>query len=100
MLIPSKIGMEVHIRRYFMSSVIDLPEMVGESQERSSYDTVEVTLSLHPAFVNKIAGLLSGTATLRRQYAFLKIEHHDAGETATDILARQHPYIYIKALAG
>lgn len=83
-----------------MPGIIDVPEIVEETQGGTSYDTIEVTLSLNPTFVNKITDLLSGTANRRRQCAYLEAERHDASETVVDMLARQHPYIYIKALAG
>ena len=83
-----------------MPGVIDISEIAEESRSGVPDDTIEVTLSLHPALVNKITDLLSGTTGHRRRCAYLETEPHDAGETMLDTLARQHPYLYIKSLAG
>lgn len=83
-----------------MPNVIEIPEIVKEALPQPSPDTVEVTLTLNPAFVNKLTAMLSGTPTHRNQRAQQGIESLDTPEMLVDLLARQYPYIYIKALAG
>lgn len=83
-----------------MPSVIEIPENVEEAPSQPPPDTVEITLTLNPALVNKLTALLAGTPSQRRQCAQQGIESPGTPEMLVNLLARQYPYIYIKALAG
>ena len=83
-----------------MPSVIEIPEAAEKTQEHASCDAVDITLALHPNFVSKITAALQGMALRRRQRSYEDMERHDASQMPLDILAREHPYMYIKAMAG
>ena len=83
-----------------MPSVIEAPETAEEAQEQLSHDAVEITLTLRPGFVSKITALLWGVAPSLREHSHSEIPGVRKGDMLLDILAREHPYIYIKAMAG
>ena len=81
-----------------MPSVIKTPEITEETQEQPSHDTVEVTLTLHPSFVSKITAVLKSMR--RNERSAEHSECYATPEMPLDILARENPYLYIKAMAG
>ena len=82
-----------------MLSVLETPEpveTVEEEQVEQSYETLPPMSAPRPGVVSTTIASLSGVAT----YLSSKIASNHVQELPLDTLAREHPYLYIKALAG
>ncbi len=86
-----------------MLSVLEAPEpveTVEEEQVEQSYETLPPMLAPHHGVVSATIASLSGVATYLSRCSHSKIASNRAQELPLDALAREHPYLYIKALAG
>ena len=83
-----------------MPSVIEIEETLREIRELPSYESLQPIPVPRRGFVSKITTVLSGWVTRCRQRSYRDKERHGMSEMPLDILAREHPYTYIKALAG
>lgn len=83
-----------------MPSVIEEPEITAESQAEHSHETLSPTSAARRGFVSKVIALLAYVAPLYKKRLYSDIPSQKKIEMPVDILAREHPYTYIKALAG
>ncbi len=89
-----------------MLSILEAPETVEtvetveEEQVEQSYETLPPMLAPRHGVVSATIASLSGVATYLRRCSHSKIASNRAQELPLDALAREHPYLYIKALAG
>ena len=51
-------------------------------------------------FITKLTALLANVAPLHKQHRNRQVLRHEKVEMPLDILAREHPYMYIQAMAG
>lgn len=83
-----------------MPSVLDIPEITEESQVEHSHETLPSIPAVWRGFVSKVAALLAYVAPLHKKRLYSDIPSQKKVEMPVDILAQEHPYTYIKALAG
>ena len=86
-----------------MPSVLEAPETVEtveEEQVEQSYETLPPMSAPRHGVVSATIASLSGVVTYLRRCSHSKIASNRAQELPLDALAREHPYLYIKALAG
>ena len=83
-----------------MPNVIEIPETVEEKHVEHSYETLPPMQAPRRGFVSKITVLLWELAPSLRERSRSEIPGVRKGEMPLDILAREHPYLYIKAMAG
>ena len=83
-----------------MPNVIEIPETVEEEHVEHSYKTLPPMPAPRPGFVSKITALLWGVAPSLRERSHSEIPGVRKGDMPLDILAREHPYFYIKAMVG
>ena len=87
-------------RRYPMPSVIEIPETVEEEHLEQSCQTRPPIPAPRRGFISKMTALLAKVAPRHNQYADRQGLRRQEVEMPLDILAREHPYLYIKAMAG
>ncbi len=80
-----------------MPSVLEAPETVEEEQVEQSYKTLPPMSAPRHGIISTTIASLSEAATY---LSHSKIASNHAQELPLDILAREHPYLYIKAMAG
>jgi hypothetical protein len=83
-----------------MASVTEVPEIIEESQIEHSHATLPPTPAARRGFVSNVIALLAHVAPLYKKCLDSDIPSQKKIEMPVDILAREHPYTYIKALAG
>lgn len=83
-----------------MPSVIEIEETLVEIRELPSYESRQPVSAPRCGFVSRIIAVLKGLTARRRERSYEDRECYGASEMPLDILAREHPYVYIKALAG
>ncbi len=83
-----------------MPSVLEIPETVEEEQVEHSYKTLPPMPARRLGFITKMTALLANVAPLHKQYSGRLRLRHEEVEMPLDILAREYPDTYIKALAG
>lgn len=83
-----------------MPSVIEAPVIEAEGLGAYTNETLQPVSTSHPSVKGRFTALISGLALRGRQRAYLERKSQGAPETLIDMLARQQPYIYIKAMAG
>ena len=83
-----------------MSSVIEAPETVEEEHLEQSSQTLPPIPAPRLGFISKLTTLLAHVAPRHNQYADRQGLRRQEVEMPLDILAREQPYLYIKAMAG
>ena len=87
-----------------MPTVIEAPETVEETlaeiRELPSYKSPQPASAPRLGFITKMTALLANVAPLHKQHSGRLGLRHKEEETPLNILAREHPYTYIKAMAG
>ena len=83
-----------------MPSVIEAPETVEEEYVEQSYETLAPMPVPRREFITKLTALLANVAPLHKQHRNRQVLRHEKVEMPLDILAREHPYLYIQAMVG
>ena len=81
-----------------MPNVIEIPETVEEKHVEHSYETLPPMQAPRRGFVSKITAVLKSMR--RNERSAEHSECYTTPEMPLDILAREHPYFYIQAMAG
>lgn len=81
-----------------MPNVIEIPETVEEKHVEHSYKTLPPLPAPRRGFVSKITAVLKSMR--RNERSAEHSECYATPEMPLDILAREHPYFYIQAMAG
>jgi hypothetical protein len=81
-----------------MQNVIEIPETVEEKHVEHSYKTLPPMPAPRRGFVSKITAVLKSMR--RNERSAEHSECYATPEMPLDILAREHPYFYIKAMVG
>ncbi len=83
-----------------MPSVMEIPEIVEEERVESSHPARPQMSAPHLGFISKLTALVANVTPRHKAYADRQGLHREENEMPLDILAREHPYMYIKAMAG
>ncbi len=81
-----------------MPNVIEIPETVEEKHVEHSYKTLPPMQAPRRGFVSKITAVLKSMR--RNERSAEHSECYATPEMPLDILARENPYLYIKAVCG
>ena len=83
-----------------MPSVIEAPETVEEEHVEQSHETLPPIPAPRRGLITKMTALLANVAPLHKQHRNRQVLRREEAEMPLDILAREHPYMYIQAMAG
>ncbi len=83
-----------------MPSVIEIPENLEEEHVEQSRETVPPIPAPRLGFISMMTALLANIASRHKQHADRQRLRREEVEMLLDILAREHPYMYIKTMAG
>ncbi len=81
-----------------MPSGIEIEETLAEIRELPSYESTPPVPAPHRGFVSKITAVLKSMR--RNERSAEHSECYATPEMPLDILARENPYLYIKAMTG
>ena len=81
-----------------MPNVIEIPETVEEKHVEHSYKTLPPLPAPRRGFVSKITAVLKSMR--RNERSAEHSECYATPEMPLDILARENPYLYIRAVCG
>ncbi len=83
-----------------MPSVLEIPETVEKEYVEQSHETLQPVPVPRRGFITKMTALLANVAPLHKQHRNRQVLRREELEMPLDILAREHPYLYIQAMVG
>ena len=83
-----------------MPSVIEASGTVEEEHVEQSHETLPPIPAPRRGVISIIVTTISAVAKHFKQHRDRQVLRHEEVEMPLDTLARKHPYIYIKTLAG